>query len=163
MGMRARLLCAALISIPAAALAADGVERNLLERQQREADFHVKLFDTTPPRPMAHGPQLPLPLETAPRSTQDLGEPLPPNPTRAVPSAPGPDTSRLHLDLSQQYRQEQLQQQSQPLEDALHPQQSQILQQQLQTQQLQFDRENRSQGLSDRILRESQGAMRQTR
>jgi hypothetical protein len=44
----------------------DGTDRNLLERQQREAGFHVRLYDNAPPpRPGGNALSLPLPLETS--------------------------------------------------------------------------------------------------
>ena len=138
--------------------AQDGVSRNLLERQQRENEFHVKLYDDAPPKSTARTPGLPLPLETNPRSTLDLGEPLPPNPTTSQASTPrGSDTAQqLQRDLSQQQRLQQLQQQNKDLAEP-------VRQQQMQIQQLQFDRENNAQGLHDRIMRDSQGSMQQVR
>jgi len=138
--------------------AQDDVSRNLLERQQRENEFHVKLYDDAPPKSTARTPSLPLPLETNPRSTLDLGEPLPPNPTTSQAIRPrGSDTpQQLQRDLSQQQRLQQLQQQNKDLAEP-------VRQQQMQIQQLQFDRENNAQGLHDRIMRDSQGSMQQAR
>jgi hypothetical protein len=138
--------------------AQDDVSRNLLERQQRENEFHVKLYDNTPPKSTARTPTLPLPLETNPRSTLDLGEPLPPNPTTSQAATPRmSDTAQqLQRDLNQQQRLQQLQQQN---KDMAEP----VRQQQMQIQQLQFDRENNAQGLHDRIMRDSQGSMQQVR
>jgi len=138
--------------------AEDGVTRNLLDREQRENEFHVKLYDNTPPKSTARTPTLPLPLETNPRSTLDLGEPLPPNPTTSQAATPRmSDTAQqLQRDLNQQQRLQQLQQQN---KDMAEP----VRQQQMQIQQLQFDRENNAQGLHDRIMRDSQGSMQQVR
>jgi len=138
--------------------AGDGIARNMLERQQNENGFHVKLYDDRrPPPPMTSARALPLPLETSPRSTLDLGDPLPPNPTRAQPSAPlSSDAARLPLDVNQQQRLQQWQLQNKNLDEPAR-------QQQIQLQQLQFDRENQAQSLHDQIMRDSQGAMRLTR
>jgi hypothetical protein len=160
---RASLLLAAsaflVVAAPASAQAGppDGVARNLLERQQRETDFHVRLYDNAPPKPMASSPSLPLPLETSPRSQLDLGG-LPANPTANQPITPQvPDAGqRRQLEVSQQQRLQQLQLQNKNLDEPVRQQQTQI-------QQLQFDRENQAQSLHDQILRDSQGAMRQVR
>jgi hypothetical protein len=138
--------------------AQDGVSRNALERQQRENEFHVKLYDNAPPKSTARTPSLPLPLETSPRSTLDLGEPLPPNPrtTQAIAPRVSDTAQQLQWDLSQQQRLQQLQQQNKDLPEP-------VRQQQMQIQQLQFDRENNAQGLHDRIMRDSQGSMQQVR
>jgi len=138
--------------------ARDGAARNLLERQQRENDFHVRLYDNAPPKPMGSATGLPLPLETSPRSVLDLGPPLPPNPTanqtfKSQAPDPGP---RGQLDISQQQRLQQLQLQNKNLDEP-------VRQQQMQIQQLQFDRENQAQSLHDQIMRDSQGSMRQAR
>ncbi len=136
----------------------DAVNRNLLERQQRESGFHVDLYDNTVPKPMGKRPSLPLPLESAPRSEIDLGPGLPPNPNTANPIAPltTESSARKQLDLSQQQRLQQLQLQNKNLDEPLRQQQQQI-------QSLQFDRENQAQSLHDQIMRDSQGAMRQAR
>jgi hypothetical protein len=137
--------------------AEDGVARNVLERQQNENGFHVKLYDNQAPPPMNSGRALPLPLETSPRSTLDLGDPLPPNPARTQPAAPlSSDAARLPLDVNQQQRLQQLQLQNKDLDEPQRRQQVQI-------QQLQFDRENQAQSLHDQIMRDSQGSMRQIR
>jgi len=149
--------CALLGATLARSAAEDGIARNVLERQQNENGFHVKLYDNRPPLPMTGGRALPLPLETSPRSTLDLGEPLPPNPTRSQSAAPlSSDAARLPLDVNQQQRLQQLQLQNKNLDEP-------IRQQQVQTQQLQFDRENQAQSLHDQIMPDSQGSMRQTR
>jgi hypothetical protein len=137
--------------------AQDGAQRNLLERDQQEAEFHVRLYDARVPKPTS-GPSLPLPLETAPRSTLHLSEPLAPNPTEPaeVPPPLSGSSARLQKDLDQQQRLQQLQMQNQQLDET-------VRQQQIQIQQLQFDRENSAQSLHDRIMRDSQGAIRQGR
>jgi hypothetical protein len=159
-GMSLLLAAGALLSVmwPVFADTQDDVARNLLERQQRENDFHVRLYDNTPPRPISRGPTLPLPLETAPRSVLDLGPPLPPNPTssHAVTPQASDAGQQLQLSVSQQQRLQQLQLQNQNLPEPVRQQQQQI-------QQLQFDRENQAQGLHDQIMRDSQGSMRQVR
>ena len=135
----------------------DGAARNLLERQQRENDFHVKLYDNAPPKPMGSAIGLPLPLETSPRSVLDLGPPLPSNPTANQTFKSQPDRGqRGQLDVSQQQRLQQLQLQNKNLGEP-------VRQQQMQVQQLQFDRENQAQTLHDQIMRDSQGSMRQAR
>jgi hypothetical protein len=135
--------------------AEDDIARNRLERQQNENGFHVKLYDNTPPRPMSWGRSLPLPLETSPPSTLDLGDPLPPSPTRGQPSAPlTSEAARLPLDVNQQQRLQQLQLQNKNLDEP-------VRQQQMQIQQLQFDRENQAQSLHDQIMRDSRGSVRQ--
>lgn len=152
----------ALLAVTASAFAQDGaqdgVARNILERQQRESDFHVRLYDNTPPKPMGSAIGLPLPLETSPRSVLDLGAPLPSNPTgNQTTKSPIPEPGqRGQLDVSQQQRLQQLQLQNKNLDEP-------VRQQQMQIQQLQFDRENQAQGLHDQIMRDSQGSMRQVR
>jgi hypothetical protein len=146
------------ITTPGFADTQDEVARNLLERQQRENDFHVRLYDNAPPRPMSKGPTLPLPLETSPRSVLDLGPPLPPNPTSSQAVAPQPSDAgqQGQLSVSQQQRLQQLQLQNKNLDEPMRQQQQQI-------QQLQFDRENQAQSLHDQIMRDSQGSMRHVR
>ena len=136
----------------------DDVSRNLLERQQRENEFHVKLYDNAPPKSTAPTPSLPLPLETSPRSILHLGEPLPPNPTTSQAATPRmSDTAQqLQRDSSQQQRLQQLQLQNKDLDEP-------VRQQQMQIQQLQFERENNAQSLHDRIMRDSQGSMQHVR
>jgi hypothetical protein len=137
----------------------DGTDRNLLERQQRETGFHVRLYDNTPPpRPSSNAPSLPLPLETSPRSTLDLGPPLPQNPNTNLSQPPQPldPSQRRALEISQQQRLQQLQLQNKNLDEPVRQQQTQV-------QQLQFDRENQAQSLHDQIMRDSQGSMRQVR
>src|SRR5690349_24520483 len=83
----------------------DGLQANTLERVQRENEFHVRLYDAPIPQPSA-GPRLPLPLETAPRSTLHLSQPLPPNPTKdtqVVPQTPS-SGEPARQDLTQQQR-----------------------------------------------------------
>jgi hypothetical protein len=151
-------LCA--IAAYAQSSAQDGIEANKLERSQREAEFHVRLYDATIPQPSV-GPRLPLPLESAPRSTLHLSEPLPPNPTTNTQVVPQGTTSadRARQELNQQQRLQQLQTPQTLNRDFDET----VRQQQLQIQQLQFDRENSAQSLHDRIMRDSQGAMRQAR
>src|SRR5689334_17109167 len=98
----------------------DDAQRNLLERDQREAEFHVRLYEARVPRPST-GPTLPLPLETAPRSTLHLSEPLPPNPTERaeVPPPLSGSSARLQKDLDQQQRLQQLQMQNQHLDETV--------------------------------------------
>ncbi len=137
----------------------DGIDRNLLERQQREAGFHVRLYDNAPPpRPSGNAPSLPLPLETSPPSTLDLGAPLPQNPNtlQVQPTQPPDASQRRALETSQQQRLQQLQLQNKNLDEPVRQQQTQM-------QQLQFDRENQAQSLHDQIMRDSQRSMRQVR
>jgi hypothetical protein len=138
--------------------AQDGVTRNLLERQQHEADFHVRLYDNAAPKPMGSAIGLPLPLESSPRSVLDLGAPLPSNPTtnQATRSQIPDAGQRGQLDVSQQQRLQQLQLQNKNLDEP-------VRQQQMQLQQLQFDRENQAHSLHDQIMRDSQSSLRQTR
>src|SRR5262245_15908198 len=136
----------------------DGIQRNLLERQQREAGFHVKLYDNTPPQPTGGAIGLPLPLETSPPSVLDLSSPLPPNPTASQPAKSGisGDSERRQLDVSRQQRLQQLQLQNKTVEEPMR-------QQQMQIQQLQFDRENQARSLHDQIMRDSKSSMGQVR
>jgi hypothetical protein len=137
--------------------AQDQLQQNTLQRTQQEREFHVRLYDAPVPKPST-GPSLPLPLESAPRSTLHLSDPLPPNPTtpsQVIPRAADP-SERQRLDLSQQQRLQQLQ----TPQTANRDFDATVRQQQLQIQQLQFDRENSAQSLHDRIMRDSQGAMR---
>src|SRR5690349_20634212 len=81
----------------------EGVQAEALERSQRETEFHVRLYDAPIPQPTV-GRRVPLPLETAPRSTLHLSEPLPANPTtntQVVPQAPS-SVDRARQDLTQQ-------------------------------------------------------------
>jgi hypothetical protein len=153
------LRCASLaLLLPATAAhpqAQDGIDRNLLERRQREVQFGVSLYDDAPPRPATGAPPaLTMPITLLPPGMSPMPEQGTPAPV-ALPSPSAPDGSaqrRLEeLHSSQQQRQLHLQLENRELPEAVRRQQSE-------SQQLIFERENRAQELGADILRRSSGA-----
>ena len=131
----------------------DGIDRGLLQPDQQERDFHVKLYDA----PRVGVPRttvtLPLPRSFSDRESYERAPDVPPPASNdpAVSSAPNA-TERLHLDDSQLRRQLELQTQNKLMDDISRQQQSQI-------QQLQFGRENQAQQLQQGIMRDSNRMM----
>ena len=133
----------------------DGIERNLLQRQQSEREFHVKLYDA----PSAAAPKatvtLPLPETFTERESYERAPTTGTGATVTGPAAPD-STVSPRLDDSQARRQLELQIQTRPLDDLARQQQNQI-------QQSQFGRENQAQDLQQRILRNSNDSMQRLR
>jgi hypothetical protein len=136
------------------AQATDGIDRNLLERQQREIRFGVSLYEE-PPLPRAPAGEPSMPITLLPPGLNPLGDRGRPVQQRPAP-APGPavstttqDLERLHA--SQQQRQQQQQLQTRDLPEPQRRQESN-------TQQLIFERENRAQELGAEIMRRSGAA-----
>lgn len=156
--MNSLLRCASLaLLLPVATAypqAQDGIDRNLLERRQREVQFGVSLYDEAPPRAIPGAPPISMPITLLPPGMSPMPErgrpaPAPPAPA-AVPDRSGQrDLEQLHS--SQQQRQLHLQLQTRELPDAVRRQQSE-------GQQLIFERENRAQELGADIMRRSSEA-----
>ena len=132
----------------------DGIDRNLLQRQQSEREFHVKLYDA----PSAAAPKatvtLPLPETFTDRESYERA---PTTGSGATVTGPTLDsTVSPRLDDSQARRQLELQIQTRRLDDLARQQQNQI-------QQSQFGRENQAQDLQQRILRNSNDSMQRLR
>jgi len=134
----------------------DGINRNLLQREQQSADFHVRLYDTgraggqdalVPLPPVPHsfiGPELyQVPSGGAPGGTNNSGVPL-------------GAADRQQLNDSQLRRQLELQTQNKLFDEPTRQQQSQI-------QQLQFGRENQAQQLQQQIQRDSSNLIQRSR
>jgi hypothetical protein len=145
------LLAASGATAGAQALAPDGVDRNLLERQQREREFHVKLYDTPSSGTPRVTVSLPLPSSFTGRESYDKAPESPPASAAPVPAVPD-FVSQRQLDDSQYRRQLELQTQNKLLDDVTRQQQSQI-------QTLQFGRENQAQQLQQQIQRDSTNMM----
>jgi hypothetical protein len=128
----------------------DGIDRGLLQRDQQERDFHVKLYDA--PRADVPRTTVTLPRSFSERESYERGPDVPPasNPS-AISSSPNA-SGRLQLDDSQLRRQLELQTQNKLMDDISRQQQSQI-------QQLQFGRENQAQQLQQGIMRDSNSMM----
>jgi hypothetical protein len=144
--------------LPAAAAcpqAQDGIDRNLLERQQREVQFGVSLYDDALPRAVSGAPPRPsMPITLLPPGMSPMpergGPAFPPTAPAAVPDRSAQrDLEQLHS--SQQRRQLHLQLQTRELPDAVRRQESA-------NQQLIFERENRAQALGADIMRRSSEA-----
>ena len=130
----------------------DGIDRSLLQRDQQERDFHVKLYDA----PRAGVPRttvtLPLPRSFSERESYERAPDVPPASNPPALSTSPNSTERLQLDDSQLRRQLELQTQNKLMDDVSRQQQSQI-------QQLQFGRENQAQQLQQGIMRDSNSMM----
>ena len=130
----------------------DGIDRGLLQRDQQERDFHVKLYDA----PRAGVPRatvtLPLPPSFSERESYERAPDVPPASNPPALSRSPNSTERLQLDDSQLRRQLELQTQNKLMDDISRQQQSQI-------QQLQFGRENQAQELQQGIMRDSKSMM----
>jgi hypothetical protein len=145
------LLAAFHVTAGAQALPLDGIDRNLLERQQQEREFHIKLYDA----PSANAPSvtvsLPIPGSFTERESYDRAPASPP--PKAAPVQAAPDgAAQRQLEDSQLRRQLELQTQNKLRDDTTRQQQSQI-------QQLQFGRENQAQQLQQQIQRDSSSMM----
>jgi hypothetical protein len=133
----------------------DGIDRNLLQRQQQSSDFHVRLFDSA----RAVGQDALIPLPPVPHSF--VGPELYQAPSVGVSSSVGkvgvpPDAaSQQQLNDSQLRRQLELQTQNKIFDEPTRQQQSQI-------QQLQFGRENQAQQLQQQIQRDSSNLMQRS-
>jgi hypothetical protein len=131
----------------------DGIDRNLLERQQRAAEFHVRLYDNArSTEQAATTPLPPVPHSFVGRELSDV--PVAP-PAAAVPAQPPGVSATQQLDDSQLRRQLELQTQNRFQDEPTRQQQSQI-------QQLQFGRENQAQQLQQQIRRDSDSMMQRT-
>jgi hypothetical protein len=135
--------------------AQEGIDRNLLERQQREVRFGVSLYDDVPPRPAAGAPAAPsMPITLYPPGISPMPERgSPPPVTLPPPTAQGRSAQRdlEQLHSSQQQRQLHLQLDTREQPEAVRRQQSQ-------QQQLIFEREGRAQELGADIMRRSSEA-----
>jgi len=129
----------------------DGVDRNLLQRDQHEREFHVRLYDST----QAAGQGALAPLPPIPHSFVGPELYQVPGPTpgaTASASAPTAGFDRQQLNESQLRRQLELQTQNKFMHEPSRQQQSQI-------QQLQFGRENQAQHLQQQMQRGSGNAL----
>jgi hypothetical protein len=159
-GLCAARLAALLLVFAACGIAAaqgspgDGIDRNLLERQQQSADFHVRLYDTA----RAVGGDALIPLPPVPHSF--VGPELyharsPGTPGEGARVGASLDASgRPQLNDSQLRRQLGLQTQNKLFDEPTRQQQSQM-------QQLQFGREDQAQHLQQQIQRDSGNLMQQ--
>ena len=133
--------------------AQDGIDRNLLQREQRAAEFHVRLYDDARSAQQSAAPALPpVPHSFVGRELYDAPVPTPP----AVAQPPGGAASQQQLDDSQLRRQLDLQTQNRFQDESTRQQQNQI-------QQLQFGRENQAQQLQQQIRRDSDSVMQRMR
>ena len=152
----ALLLLAALCEVAAAQSSPqDGIDRNLLQRQQQSSDFHVRLYDAG--KAAGQGALIPLPPVPHSFVGPELYEP----PSAGASSSVGkvgvlPDAaSQQQLNDSQLRRQLELQTQNKIFDEPTRQQQSQI-------QQLQFGRENQAQQLQQQIQRDSSNLMQRS-
>jgi hypothetical protein len=132
----------------------DGIDRNLLQRQQQSSDFHVRLYDAA----KAAGQDALIPLPPVPHSF--VGPELYEAPSGGVSSGVGkialPDAAtQQQLNDSQLRRQLELQTQNKIFDEPTRQQQSQI-------QQLQFGRESQAQQLQQQIQRDSSSLMQRS-
>jgi hypothetical protein len=135
--------------------AQDGIDRNLLERQQREVRFGVSLFDDTAPPPAPGAPQTPsMPITLYPPGISPMPERGSPAPVTLPPPTASDRSARRDLEQlhgSQQQRQLHLQLETRELPEPARRAQSQ-------QQQLIFEREGRAQELGADIMRRSSEA-----
>ena len=129
----------------------DGIDRNLLQRQQQSSDFHVRLYEEG----KAAGQGALIPLPPVPHSF--IGPELYQAPSPSASSSTGkvgslPDAANRQLNDSQLRRQLELQTQNKFFDEPTRQQQNQI-------QQLQFGRENQAQQLQQQIQRDSSNLM----
>lgn len=135
--------------------AQDGIDRNLLQREQRSAEFHVRLYDDARSAQQAAATPLPpVPHSFVGRELYD--PPIPTPPSTTMPQPLGASGSQQQLDDSQLRRQIELQTQNRFQDEPTRQQQSRI-------QQLQFGRENQAQQLQQQIRRDSDSVMQRTR
>jgi hypothetical protein len=134
----------------------DGIDRNLLQREQQALEFHVKLYDTA----RAVGESSTAPLPPVPHSfigqSYHDGLPVTSSGDTGTAAVPPDAAARRQLDESQLRRQLELQTQNKLLDEPTRQQQSQI-------QQLQFGRENQAQQLQQQIQRDSSNLMQRLR
>lgn len=160
-GQFARFLAAAglatvLGAVHAQTLGRDGIDRDLLQRQQAEREFHVKLYDSPSGSPGSKVTvTLPIPRQFTDRESYERTSADTGGTAAAGPVPPGSAVSPK-LDDSQLRRQLELQIQTRSLDDVARQQQSQI-------QQSQFGRENQAQDLNQSILRNSSDSMQRLR
>jgi beta-glucosidase-like glycosyl hydrolase len=133
----------------------DGIDRNLLQRQQQSSDFHVRLYDAG----KAAGRDALIPLPPVPHSF--IGPELYQAPSVGASNSGAkvgvlPDAANQELNDSQLRRQLELQTQNKLFDEPTRQQQSQI-------QQLQFGRENQAQQLQQQIQRDSSNLMQRSR
>jgi len=145
------LLAAGYTGAAAQAVPLDGIDRNLLERQQREREFHVKLYDAPVVGVPGVAISLPIPGSFTERESYDRAPASSPPNTATKQVAPDGAAQR-QLDDSQQRRQLELQTQNKLMDDVTRQQRSQL-------QQLQFGRENQAQQLQQQIQRDSNSMM----
>jgi hypothetical protein len=132
----------------------DGIDRNLLERQQRATEFHVRLYDNARATEQSATVSLPpVPHSFVGRDLSDV--PVAPPPAAVTAQPPGVNPSQ-QLGDSQLRRQLELQTQNRFQDEPTRQQQSQI-------QQLQFGRENQAQQLQQQIRRDSDSLMQRVR
>jgi len=147
------VLATAITTTSAQNSAQDGIDRNLLQREQRSAEFHVRLYDDA--RSAQQTATTPLPPVPHSFVGRELSE-VPVAPPTAAVTAQRPGVSATQqLDDSQQRRQLELQTQNRFQDEPTRQQQSQI-------QQLQFGRENQAQQLQQQIRRDSDSIMQRT-
>ena len=133
----------------------DGIDRNLLQRQQQSSDFHVRLYDSA----RAAGQDALIPLPPVPHSF--VGPELYQAASVGASSSVGkvgvlPDAAnQQQLNDSQLRRQLELQTRNKIFDEATRQQQSQL-------QQLQFGRENQAQQLQQQIQRDSSNLMQRS-
>jgi hypothetical protein len=136
--------------------AQDGIDRNLLERRQREVQFGVSLYDEPPRAALSAPTDLRQPITLLPPGISPFRERVEAPPAQRVPpprtspsAGAAQDLQRLHSD--QQQRQMQLQLQTRELPEA-------VRQQEAARQQLIFERENSAHELGAEIMRRSSEA-----
>jgi hypothetical protein len=133
----------------------DGIDRNLLQRQQQSTDFHVRLYDAA----KAAGAGALIPLPPVPHSF--VGPELYEAPSGGASGVsktglpPDAAIQQQQLNDSQVRRQLELQTQNRIFDEPTRQQQSQI-------QQLQFGRENQAQQLQQQIQRDSNSLMQRS-
>jgi len=134
----------------------DGVDRNLLQREQQSLDFHVRLYDDA----RAAGQDALIRLPPVPHSP--LGPEVYQAPSTRAQNGRGDvgvssdALNRQQLNDSQLRRQLELQTQNKLFDEPTRQQQSQI-------QQLQFGRENQAQQLQQQIQRDSNNLIQRSR
>ena len=151
-----RLLAVALLAAGcsiarAQGLPLDGIDRNLLQRQQQEREFHVKLYDAPATGAPGVTVSLPIPGSFTERESYDRA-PAAARPNAATVQVAPAGGAQRQLDDSQLRRQLELQTQNKSRDDVTRQQQSQI-------QQLPFGRENQAQQLQQQIQRDSSSMM----
>jgi len=145
--LAASALLAALVASAAAQTGPqDGIDRTLLQREQQEREFHVRLYE----QGQASGQNALIPLPPVKHSFvgRELSQPPPVPGAKSESAAAGGLGDQQLLNDSQLRRQLELQTQNRWRDEPTRQQQSQI-------QQLQFGRENQAQQLQQQIQRGS--------